>query len=67
MNLAKIFYWSSMAITFICEVAAMTILAAIITNNIQDRSEGWEAVWFFGVAGGITWIVGRAGDVDQRR
>jgi len=66
-NLAKIFYWCSMTITFVCEIAAITILAAISTNNLQDHSEGWMAVWFFSVAGGIAWIVGRTGDVEQRR
>jgi len=58
-NLTKIFYWCSMAMTFICEVAAITILAAIGTNNLQDESENWMAVWFFAVAGGIAWTVGR--------
>jgi hypothetical protein len=56
-NLAMIFYWCSMAITFICEIAAITILATISTNNIQDESESWMAVWFFAVDGGIVWIV----------
>jgi hypothetical protein len=56
-NLAVIFYWCSIAITFICEIAAITILATISTNNLQDESEGWMAVWFFAVDGGIVWIV----------
>ena len=56
-DLAMIFYWWSIAITFICEIAAITILAAISTNNLQDESEGWMAVWFFAVDGGIVWIV----------
>jgi hypothetical protein len=56
-NLTIIFYWCSIAITFICELAAITILATISTNSLHDKSESWMAVWFFAVDGGIVWIV----------
>ena len=58
--LAKILYWCCLAITFMCEIAAITILAALVTNKLQDRSEAWMAVVFFVVFGGIAWIVGRS-------
>jgi hypothetical protein len=56
-NLVMIVYWCSTAITFICEIAAVTILAAISTSSLDD-SESWMAVWFFAVNGGIAWVVG---------
>ena len=58
-NLVMIVYWCSIAITFMCEIASITILATISTNNLQDESESWMAVWFFAVDGGIAWIVAR--------
>jgi hypothetical protein len=64
-NLTKILFWCSMALTFFCELAAITVIAAISTNSIQADSEVWTAVWFFSVASGISWIVGRAGDVGS--
>lgn len=64
-TLANILYRCSMAITFVCEVSAITILAAISKDKLDDP-EAWTAVWFFGVAGGIAWIVGRQ-CVDQVR
>ena len=57
--LVMIVYWCSIAITFMCEIASITILATIGTNNLQDESESWMAVWFFAVDGGIAWIVAR--------
>jgi len=65
-NLAGVLFWCSMALTFLCEVAAITIMTAISTNNIRGDSEVWMAVWFFAVAGGIVWIVGRSGEVEQK-
>ena len=56
-NLLMIIYWCSIAITFICEVAAITILATINLNHFQDQAEIWMAAWFFAVNGGIAWIV----------
>ena len=61
-SIAKVLFWCSMALTFLCEVAAITIMAAISTNNVQSDSEVWAAVWFFAVNGGIIWIVGRVGE-----
>jgi choline-glycine betaine transporter len=58
-NLVMIVYWCSIAITFMCEIASMTILTTISTNTLQDESESWMAVWFFAVDGGIAWIVAR--------
>jgi len=58
-NLVMIVYWCSIAITFMCEIASITILATIGTNTLQDESESWMAVWFFAVDGGIAWIVAR--------
>jgi hypothetical protein len=58
-NLVMIVYWCSIAITFMCEIASIAILATISTHNLQDESESWMAVWFFAVDGGIAWIVGR--------
>jgi len=44
-----------------CEIAAITILAALVTNTLQDdHSEAWMAVIFFAVFGGFAWIVGRS-------
>jgi hypothetical protein len=60
-RLAKILYWCCLAITFMCEIAAITILAALVTNTLQDdHSEAWMAVIFFAVFGGFAWIVGRS-------
>ncbi len=58
LTFAGILYWFSMATTFACEVSAVTILVAILKGRLDDP-EAWTAVWFFGVAGGIAWIVGR--------
>jgi hypothetical protein len=58
-NLVMIVYWCSIAITFMCEIASITILATISTNNLEDESDSWMAVWFFAVDGGIAWIVAR--------
>ena len=58
-NVVMIVYWWSIAITFMCEIASITILATISTNTVQEESESWMAVWFFAVDGGIAWIVAR--------
>jgi hypothetical protein len=64
-DLAKMLFWCSMMLTFLCEIAAFTIMAAISTNNIQSDTEVWMAVWFFAVTGGVVWIFGRAADVES--
>jgi hypothetical protein len=60
-RIAKILYWSCLAITFVCEIAALTILAALATHKLQGDSEAWMAVVFFSVFGGFAWILGRVG------
>jgi choline-glycine betaine transporter len=65
--LVMIVYWCSIAIAFVCETASITILATISTNDLQDESESWMAVWFFAVDGGIAWIVARECLVSVRR
>jgi hypothetical protein len=54
-----IVYCCSITITLMCEIASITILATLSTNNLQDESGNWMAVWFFAVDGGIAWIVAR--------
>ena len=57
-RLGKILGWCALAIALICEIAAVTVLAAIFTNKLSDYSEAWMAVWFFAVFAGIAWIIG---------
>ena len=66
-NLATLLVWFSLALTFLSEVAAITIMAAISTSDIQSEEELWTAVWFFAVSGGFVWIVACAGDVESGR
>jgi hypothetical protein len=54
----RVLYWCSLAIAFLCWIAALTILTAIVTNRLSD-SGAWMAVWFFAVLGSVAWIVGR--------
>jgi hypothetical protein len=60
-RIAKILYWSCLAITFMCEIAALTILTAIAMNKIVPDSDAWMAVVFFALFGGFAWIVSRVG------
>jgi hypothetical protein len=53
-RLAMIFYWCSMAITFMCEIAALAILGAIATDKIIPDLEIWMAAVFFAVIGGVS-------------
>jgi hypothetical protein len=48
-----------MTIAFVCGIAALTILAALLTNKLQDP-QAWMAVVFFVTAGCCAWAVGRA-------
>ena len=57
-RLGIIFYWCGLVIASLCEIAALTILAAIITDKISAW-EAWAAV-FFAIVGGIAWLAGRA-------
>jgi arginine exporter protein ArgO len=52
-------YLCGLAIASMCWLAALTILAAIVTNRLPD-SEAWIAVVFFAAAGGLSWMAGRA-------
>jgi len=60
-RIAKILYWSCLAITFMCEIAALTILTAIAMNKIVPDSDAWMAVVFVALFGGFAWIVSRVG------
>jgi hypothetical protein len=58
-RLGMVLYWCGLVIALLCEIAALTILAAIITNKLSD-SEAWIAAMFFAVIGGFSWLAGRA-------
>ena len=66
-NLPLLLFWLSLALTFLSEVAAITIMAAISTSGIQGEAEVWAAVWFFAVSSGFVWVVACAGDVESGR
>jgi hypothetical protein len=59
-DLVRMLFWGSMTLTFLCEIAAITIMAAISTDGIHGDTEVWMAVWFFAVTGGVAWMFGRA-------
>jgi uncharacterized membrane protein YdcZ (DUF606 family) len=44
-------------IAFVCGIAALTILVAIVTNKLQDP-QAWTAVVFFAAAGCWAWVAG---------
>ena len=50
--------WFGMTIAFVCGIAALTILTALLTNKLQDP-QAWTAVVFFVAAGYVAWAVGR--------
>jgi hypothetical protein len=54
-----ILYWCGLAIASMCAIAALTILAAILTNKLSDP-EAWIGVMFFAGCGGLAWLAGRA-------
>ena len=54
----KVLYWCGLAIAFVCWIAALTILAAIVTDKLSD-SGAWMAVVFFVAVGISCWLVGR--------
>jgi hypothetical protein len=58
-HLRMLIYGWSLAIAFMCGIAAFTILAAIVTHKLSD-SEAWTAVVFFAVVGILSWAAGRA-------
>ena len=50
-----------MTIAFVCGIAALTILTALLTNKLQDP-QAWTAVVFFVMAGccaGAVWSRGK--------
>ena len=51
--------WFGMTIAFVCGIAALTILTALLANNLQDP-QAWTAVVFFVAAGSCAWAVGCA-------
>ena len=58
-RLGMVLYRCSVAIALMCGIAALTILAAIITNKLSDLG-AWTAVVFFAAVGGFFWVAGRA-------
>jgi hypothetical protein len=58
-RLGMVLYWFGLVIASLCEIAALTILTAIITHKLSD-SEAWMAAVFFAVVGGFSWLAGRA-------
>jgi hypothetical protein len=58
-GLRMVLYRCGLAIAFMSGMAALTILAAIITNKLPI-SEAWMAVVFFAAVGVFSWTVGRA-------
>jgi hypothetical protein len=54
-----VLYRCGLVIAFMCGLAALTILAAILTNKLSD-SEAWIAAVSFVVVGGLSWLAGRA-------
>ena len=64
-----IFYWCSLAVAFVCWIAALIVLMAIITGKLSD-SNPWTAVVFFAAVGCVSWLVGNAakyvlGGIDE--
>ncbi len=57
-RLGRIVCRVGLAIAFMCEIAALTILAAIATKKIAPDLDAWMAVVFFAVVGGFAWMVG---------
>jgi Na+/phosphate symporter len=58
-HLRMLTYGFCLAIAFMSGIAALTILAAIVTHKLSDP-EAWTAVVFFAVVGGFSWMAGRA-------
>jgi ABC-type uncharacterized transport system permease subunit len=54
-----ILYWCGLAIACVCAIAALTILAAILTNKLSDP-QAWIGAMFFLAAAGLAWLAGRA-------
>jgi len=57
-RLRMVLYRCGLAIAFVSWMAALTILAAIVTNKLPV-SEAWMAVVFFAAVGVLSWTAGR--------
>jgi len=57
-RLRMVLYRCGLAVAFMCGIAALTILAAIVTNKLPD-SEAWMAVVFFAAVGSLSWMASR--------
>jgi hypothetical protein len=57
-RLGTVLYWCGLAIAYLCEIAAIVVLAMIVSNH--SASEAWMAVVFFAIVGGLSWLAGRA-------
>jgi hypothetical protein len=55
-------YWCSLAITFICGIAAITITAAVESGKLADP-EAWITAVLFAVVGVIFWLLCRSARV----
>ena len=51
--------WFVMTIAFVCGIAALMILTALVTDKLQDP-QAWTAVVFYVTPGCCAWAVGRA-------
>ncbi len=58
-RLRMVLYRCGLTIAIMSGIAALTILAAIVTNKLPD-SEAWMAVVFFAAVGVFSWMAGRA-------
>jgi hypothetical protein len=58
-RLRMVLYRCGLAIAFMSGMAALTILAAIVTDKLPI-SEAWMAVVFFAAVGVLSWTAGRA-------
>jgi hypothetical protein len=57
-RLGMVLYWCGLAIAILCEISTIVVLVIIVNNHAA--SEAWMAAVFFAVAGGASWLVGRA-------
>jgi hypothetical protein len=58
-RLRMVVYRCGLAIAFMSGMAALTILAAIVTNKLPV-SEAYLALVFFAAVGVLSWTAGRA-------
>jgi hypothetical protein len=61
-----IIYWCGLAIVCMCMLAALTIVAAILTNKLAD-SGGWIAAGSFVLVVGLSWLAGSRSEVCTYR